>query len=201
MSQPDKLRKRRGRETHTGPPGGRFYTTLHAFAYNRQMHVSEDLRPEERDILSRTAGLSIDHPAMAVTSNIWRAAMAMKLKLERSVLKEYKLTWSGFSTLFIIWVWGPVEVRDIARLQGVSRPTTTSNVSNLQRRGWCKRRGSKVDRRLITVELTAKGRKAIEVLFPRFNAGERDISSVLSPKEQAQIARLLRKVLAGVEEA
>ncbi len=55
------------------------------------MHVSDDLRSEERDILRRTSGLSIDYPAMA-----------MKLKLERSVLKEYKLSWSGFSTLFIV---------------------------------------------------------------------------------------------------
>jgi DNA-binding MarR family transcriptional regulator len=164
------------------------------------MHVSDDLRPEERDILRRTSGLSIDYPAMAVISNIWRAAMAMKLKLERSVLKEYKLSWSGFSTLFIVWVWGPAEVRDIARLQGVSRPTITSNVSNLERRGWCKRRDSTEDRRLITVELTRKGKQVIEELFPRFNHGERDISAALTLEEQEQIAHLLRKVVAGVTE-
>jgi DNA-binding MarR family transcriptional regulator len=164
------------------------------------MHVSDELRPEERDILGRTSGLSIDYPAMAVMSNIWRAAMAMKLKLERSVLKEYKLSWSGFSTLFIVWVWGPAEVRDIARLQGVSRPTITSNVTTLQRRGWCKRRDSKTDGRLITVELTAKGKQVIEELFPRFNHGERDISAALTLEEQEQIAHLLRKVVAGVTE-
>ena len=164
------------------------------------MHVSDDLRPEERDILRRTSGLPIDYPAMAVMSNIWRAAMTMKLKLERSVLKEYKLSWSGFSTLFIIWIWGPAEVRDIARLQGVSRPTITSTVTTLQRRGWCKRRDSKEDRRLVTVELTAKGKQVIEELFPRFNHGERDISSALTPDEQLQIAHLLRKVVAGVSE-
>ena len=164
------------------------------------MHVSDDLRPEELAILRRTSGLAIDYPAMAVMSNIWRAAMTMKLKLERSVLHEFKLSWSGFSTLFIIWVWGPAEVRDIARLQGVSRPTITSNVTTLQRRGWCKRRDSKKDRRLVTVELTAAGKRVIEELFPRFNTGEREISSALSLKEQAQIAHLLRKVVAGVSE-
>ena len=165
------------------------------------MHVSNDLRPEELAILRRTSGLAIDYPAMAVMSNIWRAAMVMKLKLERSVLKEYKLSWSGFSTLFIIWVWGPAEVRDIARLQGVSRPTITSNVTTLARRGWCRRRDHKKDGRLITVELTAAGKHVIKELFPRFNTGEREISSSLTPKEQAEIARLLRKVVAGVDEA
>jgi DNA-binding MarR family transcriptional regulator len=162
------------------------------------MRVSDDLRPEERDIMRRTSGLPIDYPALAVASNIWRAAMAMKLKLERSVLKRYKLSWSGFSTMFIVWVWGPAEVRDIARLQGVSRPTITSNLTMLEKRGLCTRAGSPEDGRLVTASLTPAGEALIKELFPRFNQGEREISTVLNPKERIEIARLLRKVVDGI---
>lgn len=162
------------------------------------MQVSDDLRPEERDILRRVSGLSIDYASLAVVSNIWRTAQAIKNKMERTILREYAITWSGFSTLFIIWVWGPVETRDIARLQGVSRPTISSNLAWLEGRKLCKRKNSTGDKRLVTVALTAKGKALIEELFPRFNRGERDISSTLTPEEQLQIAHLLRKVVAGV---
>lgn len=148
--------------------------------------------------MRRISGLPIDYPALAVASNIWRAAMAMKLKLERSVLRSYRLTWSGFSTLFIVWVWGPAEVRDIARLQGVSRPTITSNLTMLERRGLCVRASSPDDGRLVTASLTPAGEALIKELFPRFNRGEQEISSVLDPEERAEIARLLRKVVDGI---
>lgn len=162
------------------------------------MHVSDDLTPEEGIILKRVSGLPINYPALAVVSNIWRAAMAVKYKLEDTVLKQYDLSWSGFSTLFIVWVWGPAEVRDIARLQGVSRPTISSNINMLERRGWCARRDNSTDRRLVTVELTETGTQLIETLFPAFNQGESDISKTLTPDEQKQIAVLLRKVIAGI---
>ncbi len=164
------------------------------------MQVSDELRPEERDILRKVSGLPIDYASLAVVSNIWRTAAAVKNQMERTILREYELSWSGFSTLFIAWVWGPVETRDIARLQGVTRPTISSNVSLLEGRRLCKRRIGKADKRLITVELTARGRVLIEELFPRFNQHERAIASTLNTAEQATIAQLLRKVVAGINE-
>jgi MarR family 2-MHQ and catechol resistance regulon transcriptional repressor len=162
------------------------------------MDQFDELRPEERDIMQRVGALPIDYRAMAVVSNIWRTSQAIKLAMERSLLREFDLTWAGFSTLFIIWVWGPAEIRVIARLQAVSRATVTSNVSQLERNGYCTRWTSEEDRRLVLVGLTEQGRALIERLFPRFNQGEAEIAANLSQEEQETLAHLLRKVLAGM---
>jgi len=149
--------------------------------------------------MRRVAGLPIDYRAMAVVANIWRTSQAVKLKLERELLRACDLTWAGFSTLFIIWVWGPLEIRAIAQHQGVARATVTSNVTQLESNGLCRRVPSSTDRRLVRVELTEQGLALIEQLFPRFNAGEAEIAACLSFEEQEQLARLLRKVFAGMQ--
>jgi MarR family transcriptional regulator, 2-MHQ and catechol-resistance regulon repressor len=160
-----------------------------------------DLLPQEHAIMRRVASLPIDYRAMAVVANIWRTSQAVKLKLERELLRECDLTWAGFSTLFIVWVWEPIEIREIAQHQGVARATVTSNVTQLASNGFCRRTPSTADRRLVFVELTAQGRALIEDLFPRFNQGEAAIASSLSFDEQEQLAQLLRKVYAGMNGA
>ena len=112
------------------------------------------------------------------------------------MLRGFELTWASFSTLFIVWIWGPIEIREIARRQVVTRPTVTSNVDALESRGLCKRRSSEVDKRLVTVELTASGKAMIETVFTKFNKGEKQIASSLSAEEQQAAASLLRKIVA-----
>ena len=44
----------------------------------------------------QVAGLPIDYDAMAVVANIRQASEAIKLSMERSLLREFDLTWAGF---------------------------------------------------------------------------------------------------------
>jgi MarR family transcriptional regulator, 2-MHQ and catechol-resistance regulon repressor len=162
------------------------------------MPVHDDFRKEELDIMHRVAGLPIDELALAVASNIWRSAQMFKLKMERDILREHDLTFASFSTLFIVWIWGPIETRDIARSQAVTKATITSTVSKLEAQGLVKRLGSKVDKRLVTVELTGEGKRLIEWVFPKFNQGEVEIASSLNEEEQDTLAHLLRKVIRGM---
>lgn len=159
------------------------------------MSLPNDFPPEELDVRQRIAALPTNLLAYGVVSNIWRVAQELKLRMERTVLREFDLTWAGFATLFIVWVWGPIETRDIARSQGVTRPTVTSTVSLLEKNGLCLRQASHEDRRLVLVELTPKGKALIERVFPLFNQGEATIVSGLSEKEQETLAALLRKVV------
>jgi MarR family transcriptional regulator, 2-MHQ and catechol-resistance regulon repressor len=138
--------------------------------------VHDDFRKEELDIMHRVAGLPVDELALAVASNIWRTAQMFKLKMERDILREHDLTFASFSTLFIVW----------------------STVSKLEGQGLVKRRDSKVDKRLVTVELTGKGKRLIEWVFPKFNQGEVEIAKSLSEEEQDTLAHLLRKVIRGM---
>lgn len=159
------------------------------------MSLPNDFPPEELDVRQRIAALPTNLLAYGVVSNIWRVAQELKLRMERTVLREFDLTWAGFATLFIIWVWGPIETRDIARSQGVTRPTITSTVSLLEKNGLCLRQASHEDRRLVLVELTPKGKALIERVFPLFNRGEATIVAGLSEEEQETLAALLRKVV------
>ncbi len=161
------------------------------------MRFAADLRPEEIDVMRRVSGLPVDVTAMAVVTNIWRAAQAMKSKMERTILREHNLTWASFSTLYNVWVWGPIETRDLARSQGVSRATVTSTVDTLARRGLVQRGADERDRRLVTVELTPAGQECIQTVYPHFNRAEAEIVAHLDQNERETLAHLLRVVIAS----
>jgi MarR family 2-MHQ and catechol resistance regulon transcriptional repressor len=151
--------------------------------------------PEEADVLARVAGLPIDLAAMAAASNIWRAAQAMRAHLERRVLRDEDLSWTGFSLLFNLWVWGAMETRALAASMGVTRATVSGVCDTLERRGLVARAGHEHDRRLVRLELTPAGRALIEALFPRFNQGEAALTAGLSADERETLAALLRRVV------
>jgi DNA-binding MarR family transcriptional regulator len=149
--------------------------------------------------MERVSGLPIDELALAVASNLWRASQRFKQRMETEVLREHDLSFSSFSTLFIVWIWGPIETREIARSQAVSKATVTSLLNTLEAKKLVKRKPSRQDKRLVLVELTALGRSTIEWVFPRFNGGEAEVAGALTVNEQLELSRLLRKVVAGMD--
>ena len=72
------------------------------------------LAETERTVAERLAGLPIDHGSMAVTSNLFRAANAVRNYMEREVLTPNDLTWTAFVVMWVTWIWGPAETRMIA---------------------------------------------------------------------------------------
>ncbi len=164
------------------------------------MRWGAELRPEELAIMARVSGLPVNVPAMAVVTNIWRAAQTLKATAERTVLREHGLTWASFSTLYIVWVWGPIETRAIAASQGVTRATVTSTVDTLERLGHVCRRPDPSDRRLVRVELTPEGQRCIERVYPLFNGTiEAGIVADLTAAEQTHLAELLRVVIGSTQ--
>ena len=159
-----------------------------------------DLVPEEADILARVGELPVDFAAMAVASNVFRAAQAMRAHLERTVLRAEQLSWAGFSMLFNLWIWGPMETRELAASIGCSRATISGVADTLEGRGLVARSGDERDRRLVRLSLTGAGRDRIEALFPRFNAGEAALVRGLSGEELAKLAALLRRVVSNAKE-
>jgi DNA-binding MarR family transcriptional regulator len=77
----------------------------------------------------------------------------------------------------------------------------TSRLDRLERRGLVKRIPDPDDRRGILVELTAAGRKAVDEAVAANTGRERAFLDNLSPREVETLARLLKKMLAGVEPA
>src|SRR4051795_3496896 len=156
---------------------------------------THQLVAEEADVLARIGDLPVDLAAMAVCANVFRAAQGVRSHLERSVLRRHDLSWTGFATLFTVWVWGPQEVRALAESTGVARPTISGVADTLERGGLVRREGHETDRRLCRVALTGEGERLIEALFPEFNAGESALTAGLDAGERATLARLLRRVV------
>ena len=115
------------------------------------------------------------------------------------MLAEDRLSWTAFTALWVLWIWGEMEARDFAAAVGISRPTASGVLTTLQGRRYLRRRKGSKDGRVVLVSLTPSGRKKIEDLFPRFNAEEARVASALSEEEQERIASMLRALLRRVD--
>jgi DNA-binding MarR family transcriptional regulator len=161
--------------------------------------MRDDALPAERRVLERLGHLPLDFRAMGVVSNLFRASTAIRRHMEATILAPDRLSWTSFVALWVLWVWGEMESRDLAAAVGISRPTSTGVVTTLERRGWAERRRSDDDGRMVRVALTAEGERKIADLFPRFNAEERAVTAHLTAEEQDAMAAMLRSMLAEVE--
>jgi DNA-binding MarR family transcriptional regulator len=159
------------------------------------MSDADDLLPAERRVLERLGHLPLDFRAMWAVSNLFRASAAIRRHMEAKVLADDRLSWTSFVALWVLWVWGEMESRDLAAAVGISRPTSTGVVTTLERRGLVERKRNAADGRMVRVSLTESGRTRIEDLFPRFNAEEAAVTSHLSPREQEAMAAMLRSML------
>lgn len=153
----------------------------------------------EREVEKRLGKLPIDYTAMAVASNLFRAANAVRNHLERTVLSENDLSWTAFVVLWVTWIWEPIETRQIALEGGFSKATLTGVLSTLEGRGWVAREKSSTDGRLVLVRMTPAGRTLMTRLFPAFNEQEQHVASPVEQGKRAEFAEMLRLVTAHVE--
>jgi MarR family transcriptional regulator, organic hydroperoxide resistance regulator len=162
---------------------------------------ASDLMQAERDIRARIGDQQLDFAAMAAVSNIYRAANVIRNHMERKVLSGEDLSWAAFTVLFVLWIWGEQQTRDLAAEAGVTKGTLTGVLKTLEKRGLARRRAHESDGRLVLVSLEPKGQGVIERLFPAFNMGESFVSASLSQREKDQLASLLRTIIRAVEES
>ncbi len=163
------------------------------------MAGAHTLAETERQVSDRLKGMTIDFRAMAVTSNLFRAATAVRNHLERSVLAPHDLSWTAFVVLWVVWIWEPIETRQIAAEGGFSKATLTGVLSTLENRKLAVRKKSSNDGRLVLVELTPAGRRLMKELFPEFNAQEQFVAKALEASIQDATADALRKITAKIE--
>ena len=161
---------------------------------------ASDLVQAERDIRGRVGDQKLDFAAMAAVSNIYRAANVIRNHMERTVLSGEDLSWAAFTVLFVLWIWGEQQTRDLAAEAGVTKGTLTGVLKTLEKRGLARRRAHESDGRLVMVSLEPKGVGVIERLFPAFNRGEAQVSAGLTSREKDQLASLLRTIIRTVEE-
>ena len=160
-----------------------------------QNRADPRLLDAERLIQERLGGRRLDFDSMLAVSNIYRAATAVRRRAEKGVLSEFGLSWGGFTTLWVLWVWGEMQSADLADECDLSKGTLTGVVKTLEKRGFVKRAPVAADRRRVNVSLTDAGLATIEQLFPRFNLYEGEMVGNLSASEKQELAELLRRVI------
>ena len=148
----------------------------------------------ERAVAERLHGLRLDMPAMSAVQNLYRAAGAIRNHLERSVLAEHGLTWTGWVVLWVVWVWDEIETRHVAAEAGISKGTLTGVASTLESRGLLRRRTHPEDARRVLLSLTRAGSRLMEKLFPAFNEQEVFVTRSLERDELMALATTLRKI-------
>lgn len=163
-------------------------------------HDPEVVLEAERDIRARLGDRQLDFDALLAVSNIYRAANAVRNRMEREVLGPEGLSWGGFTILFVLWVWGERETGQLAEDCGLAKGTLSGMLGTLEKTGLVSRTRHPEDGRRVLVDLEEGGRKLIERLFPRFNEHETKFTSRLSHQEHGELARLLRIVTATADD-
>lgn len=163
-------------------------------------HDPEVILEAERDIRARLGDRSLDFEALLAVSNIYRAANAVRNRMEREVLSSAGLTWGGFTILFVLWIWGDREAGELAEDCGLAKGTLSGMLGTLERSGLVRRRTHPADGRKVLVVLEDAGLETIESVFPDFNRHEAKFTDHLDTAEKRELARLLRVVTATADE-
>lgn len=107
------------------------------------------------------------------------------------------LTGGQFGVLEALLHLGPLHQCELARKHLQSGGNITMIVDNLEKAGLVRRERLPEDRRYVQVHLTDAGRARIEEIFPRQVCTITEQMSVLTDTEQAELARLCRKLGLG----
>lgn len=134
---------------------------------------------------------SIDITALAAVSNLQIAALNVRNQLERAVLDQHGLTWSGFVTLWVVWIWKNPEARQVASESGLAKATLSGVLNTLESSKLIARKQSKDDKRIILVSLTAKGTKLIEKVMPEVSATAKEITQHVGKENLRDLTNFL----------
>lgn len=155
---------------------------------------------QEQAVMAHLRDADCDLEALALATNVFRAATAMRRRLEQRALRGTGLSWTAFKVLWVLWIWGERETRFVAVEADVTKGTLTGVIDTLEGRGLVQRRRQEDDRRLVSIDLTAAGTAEIAAVFPAFNAQERAIADLIHPADQHALIRSMRRLVARLDE-
>jgi MarR family transcriptional regulator, organic hydroperoxide resistance regulator len=182
---------RAGRSARPGAQPDRYAAAARLGANDGQHTLAET----EHAVAERLRGLPIDVAAMAVVSNIYRAAGAVRNHFERTVLQPCELTWTAWVVLWVVWIWQDIETRHVAAEAGISKGTLTGVASTLERRGLVTRRSHPGDARRVLLTLTQAGGELMDKLFSEFNRAEQFVTAGLADRDKLLLAQSLRAIV------
>ena len=144
---------------------------------------------QERGIYGKSA---------SVVSNIFRISNLIRNRAETQLLQDYGLSFSGFTALWVLWVWGPLETNKLAQETGVAKSTLTGILKTLERGGYSQRQPHPEDKRRVVASATPEGQALMQKIYPLFHTIEDEAVSALSEQDLDSTKDMLRVILATV---
>lgn len=139
-------------------------------------------------------GGAYDPGANRAFTGLVRAGSRAERFFEQQVHRPLGLTWAGFRLLFCVWVAGPLQTTELARLLYTTAPTVSSVLNTLERRGLVQRERSREDRRQVKVSLTDTGSSLIGAAFREQHRAERQLVAAVSAEDLSAFLRVLDAV-------
>jgi DNA-binding MarR family transcriptional regulator len=146
-------------------------------------------------------GARLDTSPVAVVARIGRAGALLDRGLNANFAR-FGLTRTDWDVLASLRRVGAPYRRSPTELYRALMRTSggmTHLVDRLEREGLVERVADPDDRRGLLVELTRRGRALVRRVGPSHLETERRLLAALTPAEQGELARLLRKLLIGLE--
>lgn len=148
----------------------------------------------------RKNGARLAHEAIRAHVKIASCYNLLMQEARNRVGKRTNLTLPQFDVLAELARAGPSGFRfiELSRLLLVTSGNLTGIVDRLERRKLVKREPDKVDRRVIRVKLTSKGRTLTDQILPRHTEDIGDILSFMSPESLRKLNTLLDELKQGL---
>jgi DNA-binding MarR family transcriptional regulator len=157
---------------------------------------------QQRDVVDRitsqwhAARPDVDVSPMTVIGRVSRLSRLVDRRLAENFARHGIENWM-YDVLATLRRQGePYELTagDLVRQTMVTTGAITNRVDRLAQRGLVERAGAD-DRRKVIVRLTPRGLDLVDQVIGSHLATEREILAALSPRQQADLARLLRTAL------
>jgi len=108
-------------------------------------------------------------------------------------IQRYGLTQPQFAVLEVLYHKGPLPLCTIGEKLLVTSGNVTYVADQLEKAGYLQRARSAEDRRVVRARLTPKGAALLARIFPEHAGAIARAAARLSAREQASLARLLKK--------
>lgn len=132
-------------------------------------------------------------PALKLWVVMNRALRSVENRLRQQV-EDHGLSMTEFAVLEVLQTKGALPIGEIGERILLTSGSMTYVLDKLQKRDLIERQPSEEDRRVLYADLTPKGRRKIETVFPEHAALIGDLASCLSPEEQRTAAELLKRL-------
>ncbi len=117
-------------------------------------------------------------------------------KAHTKIFSKHNLTHPQFGVLELLAKEGSMPLKKLSEKLFVTGANITCVVDNLEKAGFVKRRPSKIDRRIVTAEITPNGIIKYEEVIPNYMESMESLSTMYEEHEQEQLQGLLQKLVA-----